>query len=111
MTQNYQNSGQKFDLEERTQKFASDVRCFIKKLPQQLYISSDYDQLWRSSGSVGANYIEANESFSTGDYKYRVGICRKEAKEAKYWFELIKQFLPEEMKQEQCRLAQEAHEL
>ena len=46
-------------------------------------------QLIRSSGSVGANYIEANESLSKKDFIMRVKICRKESKECRYWLRLL----------------------
>jgi four helix bundle protein len=59
MTEN-QNS-KRYDLEERTLKFAKDVRLFIKELPKSMATIEDGKQLVRSSGSVGANYIEANE--------------------------------------------------
>jgi four helix bundle protein len=42
-----------------------------------------------ASGSVGANYIEANESLSKKDFIMRIKICRKEAKESRYWLKLI----------------------
>ena len=43
----------------------------------------------RSSGSVGANYIEANEALSKKDFLYRIKLCRKEAKESRFWIKLI----------------------
>lgn len=78
-----QNS--KYDLEERTQKFASKCRNFIRSLPRTISNIEDGKQLARSSGSVAANYIEANESLSRKDYFHRTKICRKEAKESKLW--------------------------
>jgi four helix bundle protein len=78
-----------YDLEERTLKFAREVREFIKKLPRTIINTEDGKQLLRSSGSVGANYIEANESLSKKDFVMRVKICRKEARETEYWLNLI----------------------
>jgi four helix bundle protein len=49
----------------------------------------DVRQLTRASGSVGANYIEGNESLSKKDFVMRIKICRKEAKEARYWLRLV----------------------
>ena len=49
----------------------------------------DGKQLIRASGSVGANYIEANESLTKKDFLMRIKICRKEAKESRYWLMLI----------------------
>jgi four helix bundle protein len=49
----------------------------------------DVRQLVRASGSIGANYIEANESLSKKDFLMRIRIARKEAKESRYWLELL----------------------
>ncbi len=78
-----------YDLEERTLIFAKEVRKFVKKLPRNLANMEDIRQLIRSSGSVGANYIEANESLSKKDFVMRVKISRKEAKESRYWLKLL----------------------
>jgi hypothetical protein len=56
-----------YDLEERTLIFARDCRNFTKKLPKNTANLEDGKQLIRSSGSVGANYIEANEALSKKD--------------------------------------------
>ena len=78
-----------YDLEERTFEFARDVRGLVKRLPRTLANIEDAKQLVRSSGSVGANYIEANEALSKKDFVVRIKICRKEAKESRYWLRLI----------------------
>src|SRR3989344_7083784 len=83
-----QNS-KRYDLEDRTFKFAQDVRSFIKKIRRTLSNIKDCDQLARSSGSVPANYIEANESLSKKDFLMRIKICRKESKESILWLRLI----------------------
>lgn len=74
-----------YDLEDRTFDFAKLVREFVKLLPKTLANLEDIQQVVRSSGSVGANYIEANESLSKKDFLMRIEICRKEAKESRYW--------------------------
>jgi four helix bundle protein len=79
----------KYDLEERTLKFAREVRAFIGKIPRTISNIEDGKQVVRSSGSVGANYIEANEALSKKDFIMRIKICRKEAKESIYWLHLI----------------------
>lgn len=84
-----------YDLEERTTQFAREVRVFIRRLPKTLLILEDIKQLMRSSGSVAANYIEANESLSRKDYYNRVKICRKEAKESGLWLDLIESNSPD----------------
>jgi four helix bundle protein len=78
-----------YDLEERTFVFARNCRLAIKSLPRTIEVYEDGKQLVRSSGSVGANYIEANESLSKKDFYYRIKICRKEAKESNYWLNLL----------------------
>src|SRR5262249_45443583 len=77
------------DLEDRTFEFAKGVRRFVKTLPRTLGNLEDCKQLIRSSGSVGANYIEANEALSRKDFVMRIKICRKEAKESRYWSRLV----------------------
>ena len=79
----------KYDLEERTFQFARRVRRFLKQIPKTVGNHEDGKQLIRASGSVGANYIEANESLSDKDFLFRVKICRKEAKESRYWLRLL----------------------
>jgi four helix bundle protein len=78
-----------YDLEERTFLFAKEVRIFIKSLTKTIANIEDSKQVIRSSGSIGANYIEANESLSQKDFVYRIKISRKEAKESMYWLKLI----------------------
>jgi len=78
-----------YDLEERTEKLAIEVRNFIKTLPKTISNLEDGKQLVRSSGSIGANYIEANESLSRKDFVMRIKISRKEAKESIYWLSII----------------------
>ena len=50
-----------YDLEKRTYIFAKNIRVFVKQISPNLINTSDIKQLLRSSGSIGANYIEANE--------------------------------------------------
>jgi len=85
------NSKPIYDLEERTFHFAKDVRLFVKTLPNTIANIEDGKQAVKASGSTGANYIEANEALSKKDFKMRIKICRKEAKESAYWLRLIKE--------------------
>jgi|SRR3989344_1666953 len=105
-----QNSKQ-YDLEERTLNFAKRVRFFVKKLPKTVANIEDGKQVTRSSGSVGANYIEANEALSKKDFLMRVKICRKESKESKYWLQLVNTNSEVELEQERDNLIKEAGEL
>jgi len=98
-----------YDLEERTAMFAKCVRDFVRRLPKDLTNLEYSRQLTRASASVGANYIEANESLSKKDFLMRIKISRKEAKETRYWLQLI---IPGEVQKEvQEQLSQEATEL
>jgi four helix bundle protein len=80
-----------YDLEERTFEFARDCRLLIFQLPKTIGNIEDGKQLVRSSGSVGANYIEANEKLGDKDFLLRLKISRKEAKESVYWLRLLKE--------------------
>ena len=73
-----------YDLEERTKIFAIQTRHFIQKIPDKMIRIDDFRQVIRSSGSVGANYIEANEALSKKDFLHRLKISRKEAKETSF---------------------------
>ncbi|MCK4357867.1 MAG: four helix bundle protein [Candidatus Cloacimonetes bacterium] len=105
------NSKHVYDLEERTFQFAKSVRFFVKKLPRTIANIEDGKQLIKSSGSVGANYIEANESLSKKDFVFRIKICRKEAKESAYFVRLIKETNPKELENEALALYNELIEL
>jgi len=103
-----QNSKQ-YDLEDRTLNFAERVNDYVNKLPRTLSNIENGKQLVRSGGSVGANYIEANESLSKRDFIMRVKICRKEAKESRYW--LILTIPKQDSLQEKNYLIRESTEL
>jgi len=100
-----------YDLEDRTFEFAKRCRDFVKKIFRIISNIEYGRQLIRSSGSVGANYIEANESLSKKDFIFRVKICKKEAKESRYWLKLIEAGNNQEMINEQQYLIQESTEL
>ncbi len=98
-----------YDLRERTLKFAKRVRNYVKNLPKTLSNIEDARQLIKASGSVGANYIEAEEALSRKDFVLRIKISRKEAKESGYWLELTEP--REEHMMEKQDLIKEAVEL
>ena len=104
-------NSKQYDLEERSYKFAKAVRMFVKKLPKNTANFEDSKQLVRSSGSVGANYIEANESLSKKDFLMRIKIARKEAKETQYWLNLVDTGGDGELEKECLELANECKEL
>jgi len=105
------SNSKQYDLEARTLKFAQRVRSFIKILPKTTGNIEDGKQVIRSSGSIGANYIEANESLSKKDFQMRIKISRKEAKETMYWLQLLDANHQEALDKERQLLLKEATEL
>lgn len=79
----------KYDLEERTYLFAKNCRLKVLKLKKTISNIEDGKQLIKSSGSVAANYIEANEKLGDKDFIFRLKISRKEAKESVLWLKLL----------------------
>jgi len=105
-----QNSKQ-YDLEDRTFEFAKRIRKFVAGLKKTPANMEDGRQLVKSSGSTGANYIEANEALSKKDFLMRIKICRKEAKESRYWLRLVDTGSDKELDRERKSLEDEAREL
>ena len=85
-----------YNLEERTFLFAKECRLYIRALPKTTSNIEDSKQLVKSSGSVGANYIEANEKLGDKDFLFRLKIARKVAKDSKYWIRLLHELNPEQ---------------
>jgi len=102
-------NSKRYDLEERTLNFAKLVIEFVNRLPKTLTNIEVSKQLVKSAGSVGANYIEANESLSKKDFLMWIKIYRKEAKESRYWLKLVS--CNKEFEEEQINLIHEAAEL
>jgi four helix bundle protein len=100
-----------YDLEERTFQFAKAIRLFVKTLPKTIANIEDSKQLVKASGSVGANYREANESLSKKDFLMRMKISRKESKESAYWLRLIHETNNLKNSNDAQKLMQEANEL
>jgi four helix bundle protein len=90
--------------------FAQKVRTFARFFPKDFVAYDDLKQLIRSSGSVGANYIEANNALSKKDFKMRIKICKKEAKESQYWLTLL-EAVNEQIEKDRGMLENEAKEL
>lgn len=97
-------------LEERTIRYALDVRAFVRSIPRSVISIEDGKQLVRSSGSVGANYIEACESLSKKDFLLRIKISRKEARESRFWLQMFSSLTGQHAK-DRDKLLQESTEL
>ena len=83
------------NLENRCLDFAVNVRLLLKQLPKLVSNYEDSKQVARSSGSIGANYIKANESLGEKDKLMKMRISRKEAKETIFWLTVLLKVNPE----------------
>ncbi len=99
----------RFDLEERISKFGGDVIRLCRKVKQDTISKPIINQLVKSSTSIGANYCEANGASSRKDFRNKIHICQKEARETKHWLRMISESAPE-IKKEARELWQECHE-
>jgi len=103
-------NAKKYNLEERTAKFGEDVIKFCKKVPRGPITDPLINQLTKCGTSVGANYCEADDAESKLDFRHKIGICKKESREAKHFIRMIVVAVPE-LKEEARALWQEAKEL
>lgn len=110
MTNQAQNSNSKFDLEERTAKFGIEVVRLCKKIKVDDVSRPLINQFVRSATSVGANYMEANGADSRNDFKAKISICKKEAKETMHWTRMLAEAEPD-FSDKLRVLWKEAHEL
>ena len=100
----------KYDLLERTARFAEAIIRFAKKVPRNPVTNPLIGQLVGAGTSVGANYREANDASSRRDFRSKIGICRKEASETTFWLHMIVVAEPQ-MKEEARLLWLEGHQL
>ena len=97
-------------LEERTAKFGENIIAFCRILDSNAINKPIINQLIRSSTSIGANYMEANNASSRNDFRNKIFICKKETQETKHWLRMLAQAVPEKKKQIILFL-KESHEL
>lgn len=109
MTNNQSPNKHKFDLEERTTEFARKVIRLCKRLPRDPINDRLIGQVTGSSGSIGANYREANDALGKKDFIHSLKIARREAKETCHWLILLKEANPGKEKEFQD-LIEEAKE-
>jgi len=100
----------KFDLEERTSVYGESCIRFALQIPVGPVTEPLIKQFVKSSTSIGANYSEANDAESKKDFRHKIGICRKESKETKYWLRMIATTVPT-LRDPAATLWQEAKEL
>ena len=78
----------KYDLEERTAKFGEDIIRFCIDIPKNEITKPIINQLVKCGTSVGANYCEADDAESGDDFRHKIGICKKESREAKHFLRM-----------------------
>jgi four helix bundle protein len=99
-----------FDLEERTALFGEAIIRFSRTVPVNPVTSPLIAQLVRAGTSIGANYCEADDSDSRKDFRFKIGLCRREARETKHWLRMVVPAEPT-MREAARELWQEAKEL
>ena len=109
-TQIQESAKRNYDLEERTAKFGEDVIKFCRSIPDDIIVRILIQQLVKAATSIGANYCEADDAESKKDFKHKIGICKKESREAKHFLRMIAVSLPPTAEQARI-LWQEAKEL
>ncbi|MCX6806509.1 MAG: four helix bundle protein [Candidatus Berkelbacteria bacterium] len=100
----------KYDLEERTAKFGENIIRFAKKIPMNSVTQRLIPQIVAAGTAIGSNYCEADDAESGKDFKHKIGVAKKEAREEKYWLRIITTAVPE-LENEAKILWQEAKEL
>src|SRR6266513_5465261 len=83
-----------YDLEERTRRFGEAIIDFAKTIPQGPTTDRIISQLIGAATSVGANYIEADDSVSKKEFLKCIGTCKKEARETKHFLRMAVRAVP-----------------
>ena len=99
-----------YDLEERTAQFGEAIIDFAKRIPVTPVTTRLIGQLVGAATSVGANYCEADDAVSKKDFRHKIGICKKEAREAKFFLRMVARAAPA-LQEAAKPLWQEAKEL
>jgi four helix bundle protein len=99
------------ELEDRFLMYGKRVRDFSQKLKQNATNIEYLKQLIKSSGSVGANYIEASDDLGSADEKMKIKIARREVKEAKYFLSLVLTYEDQKLEEERNSLTDESGQI
>lgn len=100
----------KYDLEERTARFGESIIRFCRAIPVNAVTRPLISQLVRSATSIGANYCEGDDAQTKKEFRYKMGLCRKESRESKYWLRMIAAASDKDVEQSRIHW-QEAKEL
>ena len=95
MTNSQTSNKEKYNLEERTAKFGEEIIKFCNSLPKNDITRPVINQLVKCGTSVGANYCEADDAESKADFRHKIGICKKEAREVKHFLRMSAVAVPE----------------
>lgn len=106
---NQDKVSRKYDLEERTTKFAEEIIKLVKEIPNTSENIPIKTQIVKSGTSIGANYCEADEAESKKDFVHKIAICKKETRETKYWLRLVA-LINLQSREKARKLWKEAHE-
>ena len=101
---------ERFDLEERTARFGEAVIAFAKRIPVNEVTRPLIGQLVRAGTGVGSNYMEADDADSKKDFRFKIGLSRRESRETKHWLRMVVAAEPQ-MCEDARVLWQEAKEL
>ena len=104
------NDKKRYDLEERTARFGEAIIELVRRFPRDPVNNPLISQTVRAATSVGANYMEADGAESKKDFRHKISICKKEAKETKHWLRMIAKANPG-VRDECQQLSEEAQEL
>ncbi len=96
------------DVENRVFEFANKIRIFVKKLKETTSNIEDVKQIINASGSIGANYIQANNTSNKKDFLKHIKICQKNAEESRFWLSLLDTDWNPEQDLERKKLVHEA---
>jgi len=91
-----------YDLEEKFEKLGEQIIILSKKVCKNPVAFPLINQLVRSGTSIGANYMEANGASSKKDFKNKIHICKKEAKETMHWLRMLA--VADENIKDECRV-------
>ena len=83
------------DLKKRTFLFAVVVAKLIQALPYNIINRVYFNQIIKSSSSIGVNYRAARRAKSDADFLNKLKIVEEETDETIYFLELLFEFNPE----------------
>jgi four helix bundle protein len=96
------------DIADRLLRFAKNVICLCRSFPNDPSAAHIARQLVRAATSAGSNYEEARGAESRADFSHKLGVSRKELREAVHWLRLS---TPEFFGEEVGPLIREGNEL